>query len=259
MKNFEFLQKYYSLQKDIMFDKLIDTNFGIIAYSEIDKSEFWNNILIDNILKNTEIDFLEKEFGELKRKPAVYFENKEKLFQLKKDLIGRNYKEGWEDSWMFWQDKNIDTSRFSEVKKVTNDKELKIFLEIFDKSFQEDDPQNPYGELGDYLIVTEKNWYKHNKTNKIEYFVVYKDDKPVAVSSLTNYDGIGYISNVGSLKEFRGGGYGKLATLYCVEQSKINGNNEHCLATEEKTYPNEFYKRIGFDTRFTAIGYIKNK
>jgi len=55
----------------------------------------------------------------------------------------------------------------------------------------------------------------------------------------------------------RGQGYGKAATLYCIEQSIKNGNFEHCLATEENTYPNEFYKNIGFSTRFTAIGYTK--
>lgn len=257
MNNFNFLEKYYKLQQDIMFDKLINLDFDIIAYSQIDKSEFWNNILVNKILKSTEIDLAEKEFEKLERKPAIYFENKKSLLELKEDLFKKQYVKEWEDSWMFWQDGDIDTSRFDGVRKVTNDKELKIFFNIFDKSFQEDDPQNPYGELGDYLEVSEKVWYKHNKTNKIEYYIVYKDDKPVAVSTLTNYDGIGYISNIGSLKEFRGGGYGKLATLYCVEQSKINGNIEHCLATEEETYPNEFYKRIGFNTRFTAVGYVK--
>ncbi len=84
-----------------------------------------------------------------------------------------------------------------------------------------------------------------------------KEDSPVAVSTLNNYEGIGYISNVGSIKEVRGEGFGKLSTLYCVHKSQKNGNKVHCLATEEDTYPNEFYKRIGFQTKFTAVGYKK--
>jgi len=75
--------------------------------------------------------------------------------------------------------------------------------------------------------------------------------------TLTNHDGIGYISNVGSLRKVRGEGFGKIASLYPVSQSIKNGNLEHCLATEEGTYPNEFYKRIGFETRFTAVCYVK--
>jgi len=82
--------------------------------------------------------------------------------------------------------------------------------------------------------------------------------EPCAVATLTNFDGLGYISNVGSLKKVRGKGFGKIATLYCVAKSIKNNNQEHCLATEEGAYPNEFYKRIGFVTRFTACGYTKS-
>ena len=74
----------------------------------------------------------------------------------------------------------------------------------------------------------------------------------------TNYQGIGYISNVGSLKDVRGQGYGKNVTLYAVEQSEVHGNTINCLATEEGAYPNEFYKRLGYKTRFTAIYFTKN-
>ena len=100
-------------------------------------------------------------------------------------------------------------------------------------------------------------FYNTRDSGKIEYFTVYNDTGPVAVSTLTNFASIGYISNVGSLKEARGKGFGKIASLYCVARSKENGNTEHALATEEGQYPNEFYKRIGFETRFTALGYVK--
>lgn len=89
--------------------------------------------------------------------------------------------------------------------------------------------------------------------------MVYKDSRPVAFSALTNYESIGYISNAGSLKEVRGQGFGKLATLYCIDQSKKRGNTEHCLATEEGTYANKFYKRLGFKTLFTAVGYVNHQ
>ena len=107
------------------------------------------------------------------------------------------------------------------------------------------------------MALARSAWFKFNDTGKIEYFIVYKGSKPVAVSTLTNFAGIGYISNVGSLREVRGEGFGKTASLYCVYISKQNGNSEHALATEEGQYPNEFYKRIGFKTRFTALGYVK--
>lgn len=213
--------------------------------------------MINKLILDNELFEIEQSFKSLKRKSTFYFENRKDLKPMVDYLLSKGYEKEYEDSWMFWQDKKIDSSCFNEIKKVKNENDLKIYLKIFDDSFQNNDPQNSYGELGDYLKVTENVWHKHNKTNKLEYFVAHKNNKPVAVSTLTNYNEIGYISNVGSLKEIRGEGYGKLATLCCVKQSKKNGNTKHCLATEEGTYPNEFYKKIGFKTRFTATGYSK--
>lgn len=257
MTNFEFLKKYQQLQYTIMFDKIIDIGFAKIGYCQGDKSAFWNQALINRLLTEEQLFKIEQIFQSLNRNPALYFENRKGLKPLIDFLKEKGYQKGFEDSWMFWSGKEIDGGRFNTVKKVANEDELKTFLKTFDACYQKDDPQNPYGELGDYLKMAEKVWHRHHGTNRLEYFMVYKNDKPVAVSTLTNHEGIGYIFNVGSFGKVRGQGYGKIASLYCVEQSKKNGNIEHCLATEEGTYPNEFYKSIGFNARFTAVGYIK--
>ena len=124
---------------------------------------------------------------------------------------------------MFFEKDKIDKNKFEQVKKVETIDGLNIFLETFDKCYQKDDPQNVYGELGEYLEEAEKAWIKYHGSNKIEYFIVFDENhKPVAVSSLTNDNKLGYISNVGSLKSVRGKGYGKLATLFCVYKSKLN-------------------------------------
>jgi len=257
MVNFEFLRKYQKLQYTIMFDRFTELDFAIVAFCDEDKSPFWNYTLTDHVLSEKELLKIEEIMVSSNRKSAVYFENKQELQSLKELLETEGYKKEYEDSWMFWAGGELDSSRFSLVKKVTNSEELKLFLETFNNCYQKNDPQNVYGELGDYLKVSEKVWKKHSRRNRLEYFMIYKGDKPVAVSTLTNHDGIGYISNVGSLREVRGEGFGKIASLYPVSQSIKNGNLEHCLATEEGTYPNEFYKRIGFETRFTAVCYVK--
>ena len=100
-----------------------------------------------------------------------------------------DYKNAWEDCWLFHLGKNIYSAKFSSVKKVNNKKDLKLFLETFDKCYQNDDPQNPYGELGDYLQKAEKAWLKHNQSGRMEYFMVMEKGKPVAVSTLTNFAG----------------------------------------------------------------------
>ncbi len=255
MNPIEFLRKYQQLQYNIMFDELINLRPAIIGYSKIDKTTFWNNALLNQLVSEEQLNQIQEKMHSLNRTPAIYFEDRPDLKPLVKLLVKNKYKKNFEDSWMFYQDKEIDTSLFSSVKKVETKEDLKIFLKLFDECFQKDDPQNPYGLLGDYIKVAEKAWNKHHQTNRIECFIVYDKKEPVAVSTLTNYKGIGYISNVGSLIKVRGKGFGKLATLFCVYVSKKHGNSIHCLATEEGTYPNEFYKRIGFKTLFNGVCY----
>lgn len=257
MNNYQFLRDYQDLQYSIMFDKLIDLKFARIGYCKGDESGFWNLALTDQLLTQKQLLSMESTFKKLKRNPTVYFENKLSLKQLVDFLLANQYKLNNEDCWLFHSGENIISDRFFQIKKVNNDQELRIFLTVFDACYQKDDPQNPYGALGSYLKVVEKSWFKHHVSNRIEYFIAYADSQAVAVSTLTNFNQIGYISNVGSLRKVRGQGFGKLATLYCVDLSKKRGNKYHCLATEERTYPHEFYQRIGFIKKFSATYYTK--
>lgn len=257
MTNFDFLKKYEELQYTIMFDRFVDLGFATVSYCEGDNSPFWNHALTDQVIDDGQLSEIEKTLTSLKRKPAVYFENKPILEPLKKSLENKKYKKTAEDSWMFFGQDTIDASKFDSIIKVQNEDELRVYLETFDLCYQKDDPQNVYGGLGEYLSVAEKAWKRHYNSDRIEYFIVYDKDEPVAVSALTNLNGIGYISNVGSLRKVRGRGFGKTATLFCVQESINKRNKLHCLATEENTYPNEFYKRIGFKTRSTANLFVK--
>ena len=257
MSNTLFIKKYQELQRGVLFDQLIELGFATISYSKIDKTTFFNNALVDSVLTEEQLTKIEESLKELERSPAIYFENNPELQALKTSLEGKGYAKEWEDSFMFHSGEGIDTNRFNSVKKVNTESELELFLKTFDTCYQKDDPQNPYGELGDYLALAKSAWRKHHQDNRVEYFIVYQSEKAVAVSALTSYQGLGYISNVGSLKEIRGQGFGKLATMYAVQSSLDQGNSEHFLITEEGHFPNEFYKRIGFQTRFTALGYSK--
>ena len=257
MDNYQFLRDYQDLQYEIMFDRLIDLGFCRIGYCHGENSSFWNQALTNKILSNEQVEVIESTLNKLKRDSTIYFENKKSLDGLTFLLKNKQYKFSFEDSWLFHSGENISQDRFKEVKKVTSTSELKVFIDTFDACYQKNDPQNAYGELGDYLKVAKTVWEKHNKTNRIEYFTCYEKNEPVAVSSLTNYGNIGYISNVGSLRKVRGRGFGKLATYYCVVESKKQGNKHHCLATEDNTFADDFYKRIGFRKKFCAVAYTK--
>ncbi len=258
MKNSNFLQNYQHLQYGIMYNKLIDLGFTSIAWCRKYDSPFFNHAQVDRVIAEQELQEIEWNLQELNRKPAVYFENRSNLSVLTQFLSEHGYEKTWEDSWMFHSGRDITIDN-THVREVETEEQLEEFLKVFNACYLKDDPQNPYGELGDYLGVARDVWLKNSASGKIQYFTVFKENKPVAVSTLTNFAGIGYISNVGSLKEVRGQGFGKIASLHCVAKSVQNGNREHALATEEGSYPNEFYKRIGFRTRFTALGCVKRE
>ena len=257
MNNYDFLKEYYKLQSGIMFDRLIDVGYGLLGYCKGDPSAFWNNLLTNRVLTEQQISETEIKFGELSRSSAIYFESTVDIKPLAELLGSKKYKLTNEDSLMFYDGAMIDKNFLDNVKQVISKDDLELFLKTFDACYQNGDPQNPYGELGAYLNVARDVWEKFQGTNRLEYFLAFKNGQPVAVSTLTNFGAIGYISNVGSLPEVRGEGYGKKATLYAVNKSMVNENKMHFLATEEGTYPNEFYKKIGFHTKFKAILYVK--
>lgn len=254
MTNFKFLQLYMDLQKDVMYDQLFDFGFAMVGYCKNDKSSFWNLALIEEPITKEQLQKIENKLVELGRKPALYFNEQG---EVAKFVLENGYSKSNGDCWLFYDSEFVDNKNFELVKKVTTDQDLKVFIETFDECYQKNDPQNPYGELGEYLEVAKNAWYKHQNTNRLEYFVVYKNEVPVAVSTLNNFQGIGYISNVGSLRSVRGEGFGKLATLYCVVESRKKGNSVQCLTTEEGNYPHDFYKRIGFTHKFTALLFVK--
>ncbi|KKR67090.1 MAG: hypothetical protein UU09_C0040G0009 [Microgenomates group bacterium GW2011_GWA2_40_6] len=253
MINFDFLQKIEELQIGIMHGGSKKFPFGEYFFGIEDKSSYWSHLLTNKVLLIHEVEESAKYAIEDGAKPAIYFENRGDLKELQNLLSNNNYKKTAEDSWMFYVKKEIGQKNFDLVKKVESVQDLEIFIDVFDRCYQKDDPQNVYGELGDYLKSAARAWSQLHESGKLEYFTVFDGDEPVAVTALTNYGGIGYISNVGSLRKVRGKGFGKTATLFAVFQSQKNGNKLHCLATEENTYPNGFYKRIGFETKFTAL------
>lgn len=248
----QLLEKYILLQKDIMFDELYELDFATICYSQHDTSSIWNNAVISTQLTASQQQAIEQKLISLQRTPAFYYLDSSELSVLTKQLIETGYQQEAADSFMLY-DKTVSYQpAFDSIKKVTNETELQVFLETFDACYQNDDPTNPYGELGEYLTAARIAWEKHQQSNRLEYFIAYKNEQPVAVASLTNFEGMGYISNVGSLRAVRGEGYGKLVTLFAIHYSQQNGNQDHCLITEAGTNPYEFYNALGFNTQCTA-------
>ncbi|MFA5080096.1 MAG: GNAT family N-acetyltransferase [Candidatus Paceibacterota bacterium] len=257
MSNYNILEKFLKIQENTLVSKLILLNFAKIIYNELDPSFYWNFALIDQPIDKNKINKIEKTLKFFDRKPAIYFENTNFFVPFIEVLEKDGYRLNSEDSWMFYEEEVPKGLNFNEIKRVESVEDLNVWLETLDKCYNDNDLQNPYGELGNYFDLAERAWKKNNSIGKFEYFIAFKELIPVAVATLTYEENLGYISNVGSIQEVRGQGYGKLITLFCVNEAKRLNIEQVCLATEDGTYPNKFYKKIGFKTRFMARYYVK--
>lgn len=257
MKPIDFLKSFFYLNYGVYFDVLKKNNFGILGISENNDEYWWNTFLVNKNLSDSKLKEIETLFYPFNRNSCVCL-LEDNDYQNINLLKSENYKFVGRDQWMVFTNQPFNHNNFNQVQKVKNINDLQIFLNTYNECYKNGDPQNPYGESGEYLISTKKAWIKNNSNNRFECFIVCNDkQKPVAVATLTNYKGIGYISSVGSLQSVRGQGFGKLASLYCIYKSNQNGNKNHCLITEKDCYAHKFYKRIGFKDQFSTVFYQK--
>lgn len=258
MTNHDVLEKFLDIQRDTLMSRNHLVASARLTINDFDQSPFWNYCLVNNMITDKELSDLRDKFTQLNRKPALYFEHTDKLKPLETFLLDRKFKNIINDSWMFFDTTKppaIDEEKSDSIKTVESIDTLDLWIQTMDQSYRPDDPKNPFGQLGHYLDLAKQSWIKNHKTGEYEYYLAYKGDIPVAVATLTIKKDFAYISNVGSIIDVRSQSYGKAITLFCVQKAIEAGINNIALATEEGTYPNEFYKRIGFSTRFIAKCY----
>ncbi len=246
------------LQLGITYKELFTYPWGSLCYSVETSDPSENHSLSNRDLSEAEIETVERKSNDLNRIPSFYFEKTNNLNGLVSTLVSHKYKLDWEDAWLFYEHDNIALPENVRGEVVVDEAGLELFISTFARCFQENDPQNPHGSMDGRLENVRNVWHAQKGTGRLEYYTIYQGSTPVATSALTSYKKIGYIDSVGSLQEVRGQGFGKTATFFAVKESMKQGNTTHCLCTIANTFTHDFYKRIGFDHRFSAVGYIKD-
>lgn len=231
-------------------DKIIDLDFATVAISETDSSNFWNWALVDDLIDSKKLLEIEDKLKQYDRQLAIYCPQDNDLELLYQFLKSQGLEKTAQDCYLFYDQEKVSDLDFSKIKIVDSEKDLEIFLTTADQCYQVNDPQNVYGQLGEFLKTIKRAWHNLHHHGKIELYLAYEQEKPVAVSMLSPDQKVSYISTVGSLPSIRGQGFGKLVTLYAVKKSIAKGCQQCCLVTESHTYPHEFYQRIGFSNKF---------
>lgn len=253
---FEILKIFTSMQEENSMLKIYQQNNVVLTFCKNNSEEWWNYALLEHTISKEQLENIEAFFKAKNRASSIYFTDGKKNKSLKNFLKNKGYKLSAKDSWLFWNNgtPKIDKQDIIEVK---NDSDFEKWIKTYLESYPDNDPKNPYGEQSEFAQVLKKSWYFKKARSSKKYYLASKDNKPVAVAALTNFNGVGYISEVGSVPLVRGEGYGKIISLHCVKESLRLKNKYHCLMTEKDLYPYEFYKRIGFTPDFESVLYSK--
>jgi 8-oxo-dGTP pyrophosphatase MutT (NUDIX family)/ribosomal protein S18 acetylase RimI-like enzyme len=233
-------------------DSLITIGDIQITTSRLDDSIYWNLATIEGgVLRD--LPEIEKAFHSENRSTTFYLAENEQNVDLEKALTENDYSQVEYEVWLEIKNPTIDENRFDQVEQVVSADDLEVFIKTIDGGYGSDDPENPYGSLGVYLEQIRQSAEKYGLGKKIKHYIVRDENgEPTGVGSLTNFDGIGYISNLATLPKFRGQGYSKVLVNYLLDLSVKNDNKTHCLATEYGSKPDKIYRHLGFEEMFRA-------
>jgi len=248
---------HYDFQSGVYFtdSKIIDN--GLILWNTVIDDVFWNYATKVNISSDKFDDFIEivkKFFISINRKPSVYVTPFTVTRNVEDELLKSGFKANYKDAWMFYEYDNVklEIPKDFVIKKVESEKELEIFLEVFDKAYgNPDDVYNDMDNAG-YIQCIKESF----KRNKDFYFLGYFKNKPVSISVLSFNEKYAGIYTVGTIPKERGNGFGTILTLKCVDEAMKMGIKVIFLQTEQGSYNEKYYDNIGFKTKFIGTGYV---
>lgn len=261
MSNDDFLMlSQKMLYKLRYYDDLTNIGSAQIATNNLDETIWWNNVTFSGDISDKILE-IENYFQSRNRKTTFYFAEDGQNIEFEKILRNGSYKQTDYEVWLEVKNPTISKDRFGQIEQIMNMEELGLFIETVDKGFSPDDPDNPYGGLGDeYLDKIRQSFDFCGADGKIKYYIIFSENnEPVGVGCLTNYHNIGYISNLTVLPQFRGQGFSKVLINYLLDLSIKVGNITHCLATEVDSKPDKIYRHLGFVEMFRAKYYTKEK
>lgn len=251
-------------QEGCYFSGSEEVQGALLLWSKI-KDSYWNYATKININEEYLEELIKKiiDFYKTKnRQPAIYFTPFTKTRNLP-ELIGKfGFKPKYKDAWMFYEsaEPKFEMPENFTIKPVETEEEMKIFVDIFRQSYGGVAPDEPYGALPkEYGECIFKSFSKSQKDKKIIHYLGILGDKPVGIATLIYSGEFGCIFNVGTIPNYRKKGIGKALTLNAVADSIKNGAKIVFLQTEQGSFNEKYYTKLGFSTKFIGEGFVLEK
>jgi len=142
------------------------------------------------------------------------------------------------------------------IKQVTTLEEMQVFVDLFDKAHT-GAPDEPYGKLpreyGESLLL----FFQHPPTDRtVLHYLGSMNNKPVGYATLIYAGRFAGIYNVGTIPQYRRKGIASALTLRAVTDALKDGVQIVFLITEQRSYNERFYTKLGFTTKFVVRAYV---
>ncbi|MEI6054006.1 MAG: GNAT family N-acetyltransferase [Candidatus Saccharibacteria bacterium] len=180
--------------------------------------------------------------------------NYEKYKQL---LLRNNYKLDDTHAYMVYSRRSeVNIHVTEKVIRVKNKDQYNDYMEVLSSAFGgEISADNPYaGSINDEYYQAIKDSLNNND---IYHYVLYKDDEPACVATLSTANKTGSINNVGTLKGYQNKGLGKQIMSYMISEFEKLGGKELFLFTEHNSKNEQWYERQSFKTIAIIEQYVK--
>ncbi|NQV14789.1 GNAT family N-acetyltransferase [bacterium] len=253
---------HYRNQQGMFFSEMKVIDGAVLLYSDIIDDFFWNYAAQVNITEGRVEELIQEVitfYREKKRLPSVYVTPFSKPNKTSKCLENHGFKVELRDAWMIYEKEPpaIGKPKALTIEEVKSNQQMEIFVKVFYEAYGGASPEEPYGELaatyGEAIRLSCRNPSK--ETNVINY-IGFVGEKPVGIGTLISSNGFGGIYNVGTSSDSRREGIGSAISLRAVEDSMKQRNTVTYLMTEEGSYVEELYRKLGFCTEFVGEGYV---
>ena len=245
---------------ELFIDELINDadNTVTYAFSNYIKDYFCNYVYLNKI-ENINLKEVEECFLKRNLTPALYLTDS----QINLFSTPYSYNLAHHDIWMS-KELATDLNNINDLKLDSfriylsneNPKFESDYIELFDKIYINNDPSEIYSNLD--------NGYKKRlkiamANSKKTYFLIgYLKDLPIAIGSVCIDGEVAGIYSGGTLKEYRGNGFGNLILNQRLKIAKNNGCTTAFLGTEKDSINHQHFKNFGFKDLFEGVCYYKS-
>lgn len=253
---------HYRNQQGMYFSEIEVIDGAVLLYSDIIEDFFWNYAAQINTTRERVEELIQKIitfYRNKERQPSIYLTPFAQPPDILKHLENHGFKIELKDAWMVYDKKTLCIKKPKNliIEEVRDIEDMEIFIKVFYEAYGGASEDEPYGKLpptyGEALRSSFKNL---SKKSIITHYLGFIDKKPVGIGTLISSDEFRGIYNVGTSSNYRRMGIGSVISLKALEASKIKGNTTTYLMTEEGSYVEEFYKKLGFSTKFIGEGYV---